>query len=191
MVRNVTENDDFDFQQPFNLRVPGGVESVNPSRPGTTYSVTTLQFFQGDQLRGLTGCCDTLPMAGRRVLAQYLHDPAAVKANATLPANAATGQMQVAADGSVAAFVPAGRALTWQLTNAANAGLVRERYWVTFQAGEIRTCPACHGPSEKDQMGNSTAATNAPQALLGLLQEWQSQQNPTSTSSVFLPVVTR
>ena len=196
VVRNVTERDDFDFQQPFNLRVPGGVELLNPERPGTVYNVTTLQFFQGDQVRGMTGCCDTQPLAGRRVIAQFLHDPAAVRANATLPVNEATGQMRVAADGSVAAFVPARRALTWQLTNADGAGVVRERYWITFQPGEIRTCPACHGPSDRDQAGN-LPVTNPPQALLTLLQQWKSQQGnqpiatPTPTNTpVVMPVAT-
>lgn len=192
VVRNVTERDDFDFQQPFNLRVPGGAETLNPNLPGTVYNVTSLQFFQGDQLRGYTGCCDTQPVAGRRVIAQYLHDPAAVQANASLPADAATGQMAVAADGSVAAFVPAGRALTWQLTDAEGEGVVRERYWITFQPGEIRTCPACHGPSERDQAGN-LPVTNPPQALLTLLAQWKSQQSgqPTVTPTpVTTPVAT-
>lgn len=192
VVRNVTERDDFDFQQPFNLRVPGGVETRNPSKPGTIYDVATLQFFQGDQLRGLTGCCGAEPEAGRRVIAQYLHDPAAVLANAALPADAASGRLPVAADGSVAAFVPARRALTWQLTDADGVGVVRERYWLTFQPGEIRTCPACHGPSERDQAGN-LPVTNAPQALLTLLQEWKSQQSgqPTLTPTpVTTPVAT-
>ena len=192
VVRNVTERDDFDFQQPFNLRVPDGVETLNPNNPGTIYAVTTLQLFQGDQVRGLTGCCDTEPLAGRRVIAQFLHDPAAVRANAIPQANAATGRITVATDGSVAVFVPARRALTWQLTNNSGAGIVRERYWVTFQPGEIRTCPACHGLSERDQAGN-LAATNDPQALLTLLQQWQSQQNnqPTATpTSGATPIAT-
>ncbi|MEZ4657774.1 MAG: hypothetical protein R2911_09390 [Caldilineaceae bacterium] len=192
VVRNVTERDDFDFQQPFNLRVPGGAEILNPNRPGAIYDVTNLQFFQGDQLRGYTGCCDTEPLAGRRVIAQYLHDPAAVQANADLPADAPTGRMRVAADGSVAAFVPAQRALTWQLTDADGVGIVRERYWLTFQPGEIRTCPACHGPSERDQAGN-LPVTNAPQALLTLLQAWKSQPNEQPTASptpVTTPVAT-
>lgn len=188
VVRNVTERDDFDFQQPFNLRVPSGVETLNPNNPGTIYTVANLQFFQGDQLRGMTGCCGDEPLAGRRVIAQFLHDPAAVQANAALPANVATGRMRVATDGSVAAFVPARRALTWQLTDADGVGVVRERYWITFQPGEIRTCPACHGLSERDQAGN-LAATNAPQALLTLLQSWKSQQTgqPTATPT---PIVT-
>ena len=180
VVRNVTERDDFDLQQPFNLQVPSGVQTVNPNSPGTNYSVTSLQFFQGDQLRGMTGCCGDEPLAGRRVIAQFLHDPAAVQANAVPPANAATGKLPVAADGSVAAFVPARRALTWQLTNASGVGVVRERYWITFQPGEIRTCPACHGLSERDQAGN-LAATNPPQALLTLLQQWQRQQGDQPT----------
>ena len=192
VVRNVTERDDFDFQQPFNLRVPNGVETLNPNQPGVIYDVAALQFFQGDQLRGLTGCCDTEPLTGRRVIAQYLHDPAAVQANADLLADSPTGRMTVAADGSVAAFVPARRALTWQLTDGVGVGIVRERYWLTFQPGEIRTCPACHGPSEKDQAGN-LPVTNAPQALLTLLQAWKGQQNgqPTVTPTpVITPVAT-
>ncbi|MCB0186180.1 MAG: hypothetical protein KDE31_18045, partial [Caldilineaceae bacterium] len=50
----------------------------------------------------------------------------------------------------------------------------------------------CHGPSEKDQAGN-LPVTNAPQALLTLLQAWKSQQNgqPTATPTpVSTPVVT-
>ena len=57
------------------------------------------------------------PRAGRRVLAQPMHDPAALAAN--LASLGPAGSATIAADGSVAAFVPAGRALTWQLTDPA------------------------------------------------------------------------
>ena len=187
VVRNVTDRDDFDFQQPFNLRVPGGTQTLNPAKPGKLYDVTHLQFFQGDQLRGWTGCCGSSPYPGRRVLAQLLHDPAAVAANPAV-GSAPAGSAVVAPDGSVAAFVPARRALTWQLTDSAGVGIVRERYWITFQPGEVRVCSSCHGPSEFNQAGVA-AASNPPQALLTLLNYWKAQNGgtptptPTSTST--------
>ena len=50
---------------------------------------------------------------------------------------------------------PARRAMSWQLTDGAGTGVVRERYWLTFQPGEVRVCAACHGLSELDQKGNT------------------------------------
>jgi hypothetical protein len=173
VTRNVTTRDDFDHQQPFNLRVPGGVQTVvdDFAPTDTVYDVAHLQIFQADQLRGWTGCCDTTPRPGRRVLAQLLHDPAALANNPANPSGP-VGSVQVAADGSAAAFVPARRALAWQLTDPNGAGVVRERNWITFQPGEIRVCGSCHGLSEFDQ-ADQVAPTNQPQALLALLQEWK------------------
>ena len=179
--RDVTVRDALDRQQPFNLRVPGGVQTIGAS--GKIYDVTHLQLFQADQLRGLTFGGNS-PRAGRRVLAQYLHDPAALAANPILD-NAPQSSVVVAPDGSLAAFVPAQRALTWQLTDSNGTGVVRERNWVTFQPGEIRVCGACHGLSDKDQAGQS-APTNAPQALRTLLDHWKAGQDPNAT-----PVPTR
>jgi hypothetical protein len=177
--RDVTTRDDADTQQPFNLRVPNGVQSTGKS--GKIYDITHLQIFQADQLRGWTGCCGDEPLAGRRVLAQYLHDRAAVTANPVL-SNAPKASVALATDGSYAAFVPARRAMTWQLTDAQGNGVVRERYWLTFQPGEIRMCASCHGLSEKDQAGR-LAPTNAPKALLDLLVYWKGQTggNPVPT----------
>ncbi|MBX3015102.1 MAG: hypothetical protein KF832_26525 [Caldilineaceae bacterium] len=172
ITRNVTSRDDADTQQPFNLRVPNGVQSSGSG--GTVYDVTHLQIFQGDQLRGWTGCCSTTPAPGRRVLAQYLHDSAARAANLPIPTQAPSGSVVVAADGSVAAFVPAQRALTWQLTDAQGKGIVSERYWLTFQPGEIRMCTSCHGLSERDQ-ANRLAPNNPPQALSVLLAYWKTE----------------
>lgn len=174
VTRNVTTRDDFDRQQPFNLRVPGGVQTVASDFTATDhlYDVAHLQIFQADQLRGWTGCCSTTPRVGRRVIAQVLHDPAALAVNPANPAGPA-GSVQIAADGSVAAFVPAHRALAWQLTDPNGVGVVRERNWVTFQPGEIRVCGSCHGLSELDQAGHAAPA-NQPQALLALLQHWKS-----------------
>ncbi|MEZ4766959.1 MAG: hypothetical protein R2844_00840 [Caldilineales bacterium] len=161
--RNVTTRDDFDRQQQFNLRVPGGVQTIGA--PGEIYDTAFMQLFQADLIRGLGGTDD--PDPGRRVLAQPLHDPAA----ANPPTAGLSGSVAVAADGSVAAFVPTGRALTWQLTDETGEGVVRERYWLTFQPGEMRVCTSCHGLSEFDQAGNGPPQ-NTPQALVQLLGWW-------------------
>ncbi|MSU50958.1 MAG: hypothetical protein EXS37_18015 [Opitutus sp.] len=113
------------------------------------------------------------PLGGRRVLAQALHDPAAVANNPAAPAGPA-GSVQLGADGSMAAFLPARRATTWQLTDPAGVPTVRERYWLTFQPGEIRSCTSCQGVNTKDQ-ANHAAPTNKPEALRTLLQYWKAQ----------------
>jgi hypothetical protein len=64
----------------------------------------------------------------------------------------------------VAAFVPAHRAVTWQMSDPAGTPVVRERYWLTFQPGEVRVCTSCHGLSSHDQMGRPEPV-NAPEAL--------------------------
>jgi hypothetical protein len=96
----------------------------------------------------------------------------------------------VAADGSVAAFVPAGRALSWQLTDAQGAAVVRERYWLTFQPGELRVCGSCHGLSELDQAGQGQPQ-NTPQALVDLLEHWADDNPAAAESAIYLPAVTR
>lgn len=183
--RNVTARDDFDIQQPYNLRVRGGgAETIG--KPGTVYEVAYMQFFQADQLRGLTFGGST-PRSGRRVLAQYMHDAQAVAANTldeTIPA-----AVELAADGSMAAFVPARRAMSWQLTDGAGNGVVRERYWLTFQPGEVRVCAACHGLSELDQKG-STAPQNPPEALRQLLSAWKANQPVTTPTVTPTPTIT-
>jgi hypothetical protein len=178
--RDVTTRDKNDKQQPFNLRVPGGVSHVvNPAQK--TYDVTRLQLYQADQIRGIGGTPDpgnptlvTGGRQGRRVLARKMHDPAAVGAN---PAATVTpdGGVQIALDGSLAAFVPARRAMTWQLADANHAGVVRERYWLTFQPGEVRVCGSCHGINTQSQL-NQAAPTNTPSALTALLQFWKGLQ---------------
>jgi hypothetical protein len=163
--RNVTTRDVGDRQQPFNLRVPGGTQTTGAS--GRMYDVSHLQFYQADQIRGIGGTSN--PRPGRRVLAQVMHD-AAVR-NPPDPTGP-PGSVRVAADGSMAAFVPARRAMTWQLTGPTGAPAVRERYWLTFQPGEIRTCTSCHGLNREDQAGR-TVPTNRPAALESLLQFWK------------------
>lgn len=177
VTHNVTTRDDLDFQQPYNLQVAGGGVKTSGAQ-GTLYTVAYMQFFQADQIRGLTFGGDDI-RAGRRVLAQVMHDPAALQANPPLTASGApTGSVKIAADGSIAAFVPAQRALSWQLTDAQGNAIVRERYWLTFQPGEIRVCGSCHGLSQLDQAGH-VAPANPPQALLALLNDWKPGEEPT------------
>ena len=178
--RDVTTRDKADKQQPFNLRIPGGVSHiVNASKK--IYDVSHLQLYQADQIRGLGGTPDPNNPAlvvggreGRRVLARKMHDPAATAAN---PPSTITpqGNVQVALDGSVAAFVPARRAMSWQLSDPNHTGVVRERYWLTFQPGEVRVCASCHGLNSKDQLEQGHP-TNTPSALVALLQFWKGQQ---------------
>lgn len=165
--RNATTRDHNDLQQPFNLQVPNtAVKSIG--KPGKVYDVSHLQFFQGDQIRGLgLRTAGDTPREGRRVIAQEMHDPA-VK-NPTLPASVPKGSVAIANDGSTAAFVPARRSMTWQLTDPQGAGVVRERYWLTFQPGEIRSCTSCHGLNTNDQ-ASRVVPQNKPEALRQLLQ---------------------
>ncbi len=170
IMRNVTTRDTAEKQQPFNLHVANSTTQTLGSSFQTgdkIYDIAYMQFFQADLIRGIGGTSD--PQAGRRVLAQPLHD---VTANPI--STGPTGSVAIAKDGSVAAFVPANRAMTWQLTDDAGNAVVRERYWLTFQAGEIRVCSSCHGLNEKDQAGNPVPE-NAPEALKLLLDEWKSQ----------------
>ncbi len=171
--RNVTTRDHADRQQPFNLHV-AGTSTQMIGAPGKIYDIAGLQFFQGDQIRGfgLRGS-STVPLDGRRVLAEPLHDPAAAAANPANPAGPA-GSVTLGTDGSMAAFLPARRAMTWQLTDPTGAPVVRERYWLTFQPGEIRSCVSCHGINTHDQAGNA-APVNEPEALRTLLKAWKAQ----------------
>jgi cytochrome c553 len=63
---------------------------------------------------------------------------------------------------------------SWQLTNGAGTPVVNERYWLSFQPGEVRTCFNCHGQNEVDQ-ANQSIPTNSPQALRTLLQHLKAQ----------------
>ncbi|HVT02306.1 MAG TPA: hypothetical protein VHL58_02900 [Thermoanaerobaculia bacterium] len=169
--RDVTVRDAADRQQPFNLSVAGSAHQT-VARPGKIYALKFLDLFQADQIRGIGGMAS--PREGRRVLAQRMHDPAVRNPNAsTNPA----GSVRVAADGSVAAFVPARRAMTWQTSDASGTGVVRERYWLTFQPGEIRVCVSCHGVNSVDQIGRS-APVNQPEALREILRFWKSDLKP-------------
>lgn len=158
--RDVTTRDVADRQQPYNLRVAGGT-AATISESGTIYDVQYLQFFQGEQVRGYGA------RTGRRVLAREMEaeidNP---------PSSGAPGSVDLAADGSMAAMIPAHRAMSWQLTSPENEPVVRERYWLTFQAGEIRVCASCHGLNSQDQVGDPEPS-HPPEALRALLRHWK------------------
>jgi hypothetical protein len=166
--RDVTTRDHADHQQPFNLQV-AGTSHQTLGAPGKIYDVSFLQLFQADQLRGLNYGHPGNPGYGRRVLAQYLHDPAVDNPS---PPGAPLASVQLANDGSQAAIVPARRAVSWQLTDTNGVGVVRERYWLTFAPGEIRTCTSCHGINEETQAGQPVP-TNTPLALVQFLNYWK------------------
>ena len=175
-VRNVTQRDSADHQQPTNLSVPGGVSSVKTDG-GPTYSVKALQLFQGEYLRGYQGTGTT----ARRIKATTVRPVAGITQT---PDGLPDGSAAIAADGSVAALVPASRATSWQLTEHNGSPVVRERYWLSFQAGEIRSCTSCHGVNGTDQLGN-TVATNSPAALRTLLETVKQSAPQISAASTF------
>ena len=167
--RNVTARDAADKQQPYNLHVTGGTNSV--ANGGKIYDITHLQFLQADYLRGYNfGAANPTP--GRRVLAAPLHDTTAFNYSSS-QASPPLGGTELMPDGSQATIVPANRAMTWQLTGTnGNESIVKERYWITFRPGEVRTCANCHGINDKDQLGRPAPA-NPPQALQKLLRLWR------------------
>lgn len=169
--RNVTQRDRADRHQPFNLQVPGGVQSI--AKPGTVYDVSYLQIFQADALRGY----NLASPSGRRLLPRPMHQPGVSQSPGAPP-----GGVALASDGSFAALVPAQRALSWQITDDGGVGIVRERNWLSFQSGEIRVCTSCHGINKLSQTGHGEPQ-NEPQALHDLLSEWKASNGggPTAT----------
>jgi hypothetical protein len=162
VTRDQTSRDRADLQQPFNLRVPGGRQTLSRDQPGArVYEIAHFQLFEGAQVRAYPG------RRGRRVIAQPLA-PLANPANAGGPA----GSVRIAPDGSTAAFVPAGRALTWQTTDRQGTPIVRERNWITLQPGEMRVCASCHGLNTRNQAG-APEPRHPPQALRQLLAWWK------------------
>lgn len=172
--RNVTKRDLHDRQQPFNLKISWS-NTQTTGTSGTIYSVGWIQFLQADLRRGYTLGAGS-PAPGRRVVATPLHDTLAENVQST---GAPAGSLKLGDDGSFAAILPAGKAITWHLldNDTAKTSQVKERFWVTFQPGEIRTCANCHGINTSDQSGTVAnpvgKPTNAPAALAALLTQWK------------------
>ena len=175
--RNVTKRDLHDRQQPYNLKISWSNTQTTAPSPNNApiYNVGWIQFLQADLRRGyLLGGANPAP--GRRVVATPLHDT--IGENVVAP-GAPPGSVRLGDDGSFAAVLPAGKAMTWHLldNDVAKTSQVKERFWVTFTKGEIRTCANCHGINTSDQSGTVanpvTKPTNPPQALSALLQSWK------------------
>jgi hypothetical protein len=173
VVRNSTVRDSADRQQPFNLKVAGAGGTQTLGAPGKIYDIAQMQFFEADHVRGLGGSATPLP--GRRPIPRFLNDTEAQRFNPPQP-GAPAGSQPIFADGSVAVFVPAQRAMTWQELSPLGTAVVRERYWVSFQPGEIRTCGGCHGVNASNQAGGP-GAVNTPQALISLLSYWKASES--------------
>ncbi|OJY97600.1 MAG: hypothetical protein BGP25_00980 [Lysobacterales bacterium 63-13] len=74
-------------------------------------------------------------------------------------------------------FVPARRALAWHSTSPSGTPVVRERYWISFQPGEIHACDGCHGVNQENQATPpSPPAQNTSIALRALLSRWRDKQ---------------
>jgi hypothetical protein len=167
VTRNVTRR--ADRQQDFNLKVVNGVQTAQVG--STPAQIEFMQLLQGDLIRGYSEY-----HAGRRVLAQLMHDGL----NPPLT-NAPPSSVRLGTDGSMAAFVPAHRAMTWQLVGSDGTPVVRERYWVTFAAGEMRSCANCHGVNTVDTVLGQPAPANPPQALRDLARWWAANYDDGST----------
>jgi len=134
------------------------------------YDISHLQVFQAD----LTRSYDLLNGRGRRVYAKPIHNAPSHQNIETFWGGRKDGMTALGSDGSMAAIVPAGRALTWQLTSPDGTPVVRERYWITFAPGEVRTCASCHGLNKLSH-NNLPEPTNKPEAFRQLLNTWKTQ----------------
>lgn len=162
ITRDQTSRDEADLSQPFNLQVTGGKKTVSSSIAGRTYPISSFQIFEASLIRGYN-------FPGRRPIAQPIKDLGKVN---TQNLNGPVSSVKISLDGSTAAFVPAQRALVWQTTDDNGNPIVRERVWVTFQPGEVRTCAGCHGQNDKNQAGAPIPQTK-PEALRDLLRFWK------------------
>ncbi|HEX6928354.1 MAG TPA: hypothetical protein VF267_03820 [Gammaproteobacteria bacterium] len=182
VIRNATSRDEADSTQPFNLvvKTPDGSEherSVHTDFQAgdLVYPITYLQLMRADYLRGyekfrtLDEDGNVVSEGGRRVLPNPLEMTAELAHNLDVAAAAPKGAVPIQTDGSIAALVPAHRAMTWQTTDIDGDPVVRERYWLTFQPGEVRVCASCHGVNDRAQDGSGKPA-NKPLALQNLLE---------------------
>lgn len=162
-----------DKQQDYRLKVFGSDhETTDGQEPSK--EVAWMQFMEGLQIRGYD------IRQGRRVLAAPMPDDLNPDES-----QAPEGAVRIGDDGSMAAFVPARRALSWQLTEHDGTPSIRERYWITFQPGEMRSCTNCHGLNNNDVFDNP-GPTNDPEAFIDLLRWWKNQQPSKVDSSIWL-----
>jgi hypothetical protein len=179
--RDVTVRDKTDHQQPFFLKIAGTTKQT-PNSTGKVYDIQHFSMYQADQIRGLGKTSAAAnPEAGRRVLAQRLHDPNVVNPP---DVGAPQGSTKLGNDGSMASIIPAHRAVTWAIADPAGNAVVRERYWLSFPAGEIRVCASCHGSNDDATTHLSPIPQNKPEALRSLLQFWKTQNIPAAPAHI-------
>ncbi len=175
--RDSSRRDSADKQQPYNLKVAwSNTQSLGTS--GKVYDIGWVQIFQADAIRGFTHSANVNapPQPGRRTMPVPLHDSLA---EMPVVPGAPPGAVKIADDGSWAAILPAGRALTWHLLDGAGAkSQTKERYWVDFAPGEVRTCAVCHGVNTHDQTGALGVPQTKPAALRPVLQFWRTNHPP-------------
>ncbi len=168
--RDVTHRNSDDKQQPYFLKV-AGTNHQSPTPVGKVYDISYLQMLQADQVRGRgMRTANSTPSPGRRVLAQPM---TGVKVAKPFSPSTPSGAATIENDGSVASYVPASRAMTWHLTDIHGKSIVKERYWVTMQKGEIRVCASCHGSNENATLPTQLVPQNKPEALRTLLRHWR------------------
>ncbi len=185
VMRDVTQRDKDDKQQPHYLSVGNGAKE-SPDSKGRAIAVEDFSIFQADYLRAHKHLKGAM-LEGRRVMPTPMHDVLNRRYSPdSLPRYAPSHNAHIESDGSAAAFVPAYRALSWQLSDAQGKGVVRERYWVSFAAGEVRTCARCHGENSEATSLSMPAPTNTSAALRGLLNVWK-QDNYPSTVRLLKP----
>ena len=201
VVRNATWRQRDDLQQPFNLSVLGSeIVTKRTGSKADVLDIDHLQIFTGQQLRGFDKESNEGGLENyRRVLAQPAHeilveDNFGQPRNVNVPAamGVPAGATKISTeDGSVAFIVEANRPTAWQTIDSTKPGspllrtdgVVRERYWIGFQPGEMRMCPACHGGLDRDQAQNGKTfaelkalgneSGKATQALVELLQYYK------------------
>ncbi len=176
--RNSTHRDAADRQQPFNLKVAtSATQTIGAA--GKIYDIGWVQIYQADGIRAYThdgANPAALPAPGRRCMPVPLHT---TLGEMPVVPGAPAGAVKIADDGSWAAVLPAGHAVTWHMLDGAGVkSQVKERYEVNFAAGEVRTCAVCHGVNTSDQAGNLGAPVNKPDALRTFLQFWKGNHPP-------------
>ncbi|MBL7997648.1 MAG: T9SS type A sorting domain-containing protein, partial [Candidatus Kapabacteria bacterium] len=178
--RDVTMRDKDDRLQPFNLRVTGTQKQSPPAQAGSAplTEVSDVLFFQADYIRSYADVLNPTTAPFRRIQPVKMHDVMNREFSTVLPTTPKSSSVKIQKDGSFAAFVPAHRAISWQLNNTQGSAVVRERYWLNFKAGEIRACVKCHGENQSASALYSPTPTNKPEALRGLLGVWKQDNYP-------------
>ncbi len=184
VMRDLRQRDPDDKLQPYLLAVPRQV--LTDSADAEQYSaIGFLSLFQGDYITTHKAIASGKTQPGRRICAVPQHEVSnTVNDLDGSPATVSKSMVRIYDDGSAAAFLPARRAVTWQTDKGGSQAVVRERYWLCFAPGEIRTCGRCHGENDKGEHFYKAAPTNTATALRGLLNVWKMARVPAKPTLV-------